>query len=79
MSTHGSIGKIDAIMRCVLSGTIILAVILIPTLPSWIAILATYPVFTVIVGIDPLYNAMGWTVESLRFYSHRPWRHGPAH
>lgn len=79
MNTHGSIGKIDAITRCVLSGSIILAVILVPTLPNWFAILATYPVFTVIVGIDPLYSAMGRTVESLRFHSHRTWKHGPAH
>lgn len=79
MNTQGSIGKIDAITRCILSGSIMLAVILIPTLPSWFAILATYPVFTVIVGIDPIYTAIGWATVGLRFHSLRHWTQSSAH
>lgn len=78
MESYGTIGKVDAVIRCVLSGAVILAVLLSPAVPTWLAIVMTYPVFTAIVRIDPLYMLAGWGLASLHVRSTRFLVRGPA-
>jgi len=47
----------DTIIRFTLGFSAIAAVLAIPTLPVWLALVATYPVFTGIVKWDPVYAA----------------------
>lgn len=78
MESYGTIGKVDAVIRCVLSGVVILSVLLSPAVPAWLAIVMTYPVFTAIVRIDPLYLLVGWVLASTHVRPTRSWVRGPA-
>ncbi len=48
-----NVSRSEAIRRYVIGVLLIGAVLFVPTLPSWIALLACYPVFTAMVQWDP--------------------------
>lgn len=79
MDMQGSIGKVDAAMRCTVAGSAILAVLISPAVPQWLAILATYPVFTAMVGFDPIINGIGRTLNSFRIPRSVMWTRGAVH
>lgn len=78
MESYGTIGKVDAVVRCILAGVVILSVLMSPAVPAWLAIVMTYPVFTAMVRIDPIYMLVGWSLASLRVWPARTWIRGPA-
>lgn len=79
MDMHGSIGKVDAAVRCTVAGSAILAVLISPAVPQWFAILATYPVFTAMVGFDPVVNGIGRALNVFHLQGSAMWTRGAVH
>ena len=79
MDMHGSIGKVDAAVRCTVAGSAILAVLISSAVPQWLAILATYPIFTAMVGVDPVANGIGRTLNIFRVQGSGMWTRGAVH
>lgn len=48
-----NLSRSEALRRLVLGSGLIGAVLLSPTIPSWIALVACYPIFTAIMQWDP--------------------------
>jgi len=61
----------EQVIRPIFSIIIATAVLLLPELPPWLALVALYPFFTALIGWDPFYAAF----NALR---HRP-SHGISH
>lgn len=47
----------EQIIRPIFSIVIAVAVLLLPQLPPWLALVAIYPFFTALIGWDPFYAA----------------------
>jgi len=54
---NGNLSKIDMFFRFFVGLTIIALVLAIPTTPVWLVLVATYPMFTGILKLDPIYAA----------------------
>lgn len=52
-----NVSRSEAIRRYALGSALIAAVLISPAVPSWIALLACYPIFTAMVQWDPV-NAL---------------------
>lgn len=79
MNMNGSIGKVDAVARCTAAGLAILAVLVSSAVPQWLAILATYPIFTAMLGFDPIGNGVGRTLNIFRIQGSGMWTRGAVH
>ena len=53
--TNSKIGKFEQITRFILGAVLIGIVMQIPNAPVWLALVATYPIFTAIIAWDPFY------------------------
>lgn len=49
-----NLGRSEALRRLVLGSGLIGAVLLSPSVPSWVALAACYPIFTAIMQWDPM-------------------------
>jgi len=54
---NSSLHTTDMFFRFFVGLTIICLVLVVPTVPAWLALIATYPVFTGILKMDPFYSA----------------------
>ncbi len=54
---NSNLNKIDIGFRFILGLSIIAVVLAMPNVPVWLALVATYPVFTGILSWDPIYAA----------------------
>ena len=53
---NSNLGNIERITRHVVGFGLIIAVLTLPQVPTWLALLAIYPVFTAILKWDPFYG-----------------------
>ena len=53
---NSNLGIIESITRHAVGFGLIIAVLTLPQIPAWLALLAIYPVFTAILKWDPFYE-----------------------
>lgn len=63
---HGQIGTSEWILRCGVGGLLLAHTLMIQTMP-WLAIVATYPVFTAMWRWDPLYALFQRVYPRIKF------------
>lgn len=79
MNKYGSISTVDVMVRCTLAGLVMLAVLLNAEVPQWLAILATYPVFTAMVNMDPVYAIARGILNSSHQHGSSAWTRNTVH
>ena len=52
---YSNVNTHEQIIRPIISILIAVAVLRLPQIPPWVALLALYPFFTALIGWDPLY------------------------
>ncbi len=57
MSEVHNITMIERVLRHGLGWALVIAVLMVPVTPPWLAIVAIYPILTAILGWDPVYSA----------------------
>lgn len=67
----------DLWLRYIAGGLMIGAVLLDPAAPHWMALAATYPIFTALLRKDPFYQLLGHLVAGLEMRT-SPMRSRPA-
>jgi hypothetical protein len=58
LATDSNLGKFEKIARLTLGAVLIGMVMQIPNAPVWLALVATYPIFTAILAWDPIYAGL---------------------
>ena len=58
-----NVSRSEALRRYVIGALLIGAVLLVPTVPSWIALFACYPIFTAMLQWDPANALLQKAVE----------------
>lgn len=73
-NTSVALTNVDVVVRYAIGTALIGSVLIHPETPDWFALVATYPVFTAMLRLDPVYNliaALGRTLAK------PAWRRAP--